>query len=318
MTNITRSAFVALAAALLAGPASAGCRLLSCGFVVAGNSALPVIGMHDMTGHRLTVEVAPAYWTLRSDTGGQKADLHAHGYSGAFAVKYEITPAWGVGLVGSFADQSGSSVINAKTSDLLVSADTANRSLAPGGAGFGGGTVTNVGGSFIALMGTYDFFHDPDGFRLPLSIGLARVNSRMDFNHDYFVGATHQVESFHLDDSGMGFVVNISADFLAWDKKLRIMPGFYEAHGLSYFDGFHYDVQRNGGQVQQFSGGGSSTGGGGGSSGGESATNDSPALYITVNYRPWDLGATWNYTQALLGGLVASNSIYSVHWQHRF
>lgn len=50
----------------------------------------------------------------------------------------------------------------------------------------------------------------------------------------------------------------------------------------------------------------------------QTATQAAPSLYISLLWRPWNLGFTWNYTETLLGGNVASNSIYSLHWGKRW
>jgi hypothetical protein len=295
----------ALVISLASSPAVAGCRLVSCGFIVAGNSALPVISMNEMQGGRWTVEVAPAYWTLKSDTGGQNADIKPKGFAGAFAVKREFSPRWGLAIIGAKAAQQGDTTLSRPTKDLLVSASRANTAIA-NGAGQRGGTVKDVGGSFYGLVATYDFFGEKDAtFRLPFSFGVSHVTNKLSFETSYANAGTTQTETFKLDKSGLGALVNLSADFIVWDKKLRVSPGIYINHGLSYIKDAEYKVTRSNGFSQTITAD-------------ESATNVAIASYVALSYRPWDLGFTWNFTQDVAGGAVASNSIYSLHWQKRF
>lgn len=304
--KIPRHTLLALAlASLLPLSARAGCRLTDCGFIVAANSALPVIGMHDMVGGRWVLEVAPAFWTMKTGTGGQAVDVHPKGFAGSLALQREFSPRWGLGIVAATSRQSGEVTTGQSLVNAIQAASDANAGTV-GGAGSAGGTIKNMGGSYVALLATHDFFSDPEGFRLPVSFGVAMVQNRLDYSHEFTNPAdgSLQRETMKIDHSGLGAVVNVSADFLV-KEKLRVMPGFYLAHGLAYLPAVEYKVQKNNGAVQTFSRD-------------QTSTQAAPSLYLSFLWRPWNLGFTWNYTEVALGGNVTSNSIYSLHWAKRW
>lgn len=249
-----------------------------------------------MRAGRWVVEASPGFWTLRSGekTGGgnPNVDISAQGYTGAFSVKREWTDRWGLGLFGSFASQTGEEAIPSNTS-LATIVQLKNL---PAGAGGAGGTIRGMNGSVIGLMVTYDFFPNPEGFRMPFSIGPLLVRQGMEFENT----APNPRESLKIDQSDIGAFWNLSGSFLVMKGKLRITQGVFGAVGGSFIRAVEYKT----GAATTVQDVGS--------------TNAAPVLYTAFLYRPWGLSFNWNMTELLLGSRVASNSIYSLKWTKKW
>lgn len=162
--------------------------------------AAPLIIMHDMLGERLIVEVMPAYWTASFD-GGDTA-----GYGGALALKYELTPNWGVALLGSY----GSSNEFSTTQSFLLSDQTQ----------FVSGKYKLDYSEALALALTYDPFSEPGGFRLPIYAGAVSRKAKMSGSEKWTTDTITVVNEV-TDD--LNWMAGISPEFNIW--KFRLQPG---------------------------------------------------------------------------------------------
>lgn len=283
-----RSATAALAMAmalLLPVTAKAGCKLGECLLGVTGDSIMGVMGMHDMKGGRWVVQASPGYITGKVGSAINPTDtFDLKGYSGAFAVKREFTAHWGFGLVGGFAMQSGKSTLTGP-SGLAPAAAFAEMPVGGtnGSDGYSGGEISNMYGNSVAALLTWDPFSDPDGFRMPISVGPAMIWEGFEFRHAFTnpnAGNAAQVDTAKVHRSDLGALANVSFD-LPPLKDFRLMPGFTVgvAPGTNYAQ-YDYTVQRNGATFGTF----------------RHETAMQPmfvSIYTALAYRPWDIGLNY-------------------------
>lgn len=287
------------ALALLPLSARANCKIGDCVSGVAGDSLFSVMSMHDMEGGRWIFEASPGYVTGKiKGSDIPRESLTVKGVTGAFAVKRELSPNWGVGMLGSFVKQSNENTL------------TTQSGLAPGnvatsipGSARAGGTIKDMSSRIIALMLTYDPFSNPDGFRLPLSVGPLYMDQGVEFTHSFSNSGVAQTEKASISRRDLGLFGNASFDFLV-AKDFRIMPGVSVGGapsflGASNYAKYDYVVERNGTRTlfpyetsfQSFF----------------------ATIYVQLLYRPWGLGAN---------AIVMSNSddikIYSLKLTKKF
>ena len=280
----------ALLLAVLSIPAAswAGCKLGECLLGVTGDSILGVMSMHDMVGDRWVVQVSPGYVTGKVGTAIHPNDtFDLKGYSSAFAVKREFTPHWGAGLIGGFTMQAGKSTLSGPSG---LAPTTAFPELPPGVGGNGsdghsGGEISQVYGNAVAALVTFDPFSNPDGFRLPISVGPMVLWEGFEFRHAFtntdVAGNPAQVDTTKGSRSDLGFLANASFD-MRFFKDFRFMPGLSVgfAPGKSNYAKYDYVVTRNGVPFGTFA----------------HETAMQPMLttiYASFLYRPWDVG--FNY-----------------------
>ena len=292
-----RKLVVALAALLLGTGKSWACRLSECTSQIGFTSLVSVLGMHDMEEGRWVIQAAPGLWNVtggfQASAGGNNVGvptralppdpylygaeyIKPHGYDGSLAIKREFSPNWGLGLMGSFASENGNSSI---TQGSGLAPDAAYNGT-PGGAGFMGGTYSNIFANEVALMATWDPFANPNGFRMPISFGPYVEWSGENFSHS-FVNPNNgqaQAESAAVRQTEVGALANISFDFLLF-KNLRVMPALLIGYVPQKNDNYNYVVSQAG-AVTSYPW---NTVGGGHVS----------MPYVTMTYRPWDLSVNY-------------------------
>ena len=289
---------------------SGGTKLSQAASDPLGSGVLPVVGMHDMEGHRWGVAASPFIWqTTHINTDGgccasaggaasKTSDLPSlHGFGGSLAVQYEFTPHWGAEVFWGTA-YGGTEDIGNQISGLAP--QTAFNGT-PNGAGFQGGQFHNFQGTVIGAMGVWDPFNHPNGFRMPISLGFFEGWQSFDFDHTFTNpnnAAVSQTESVRFRRSYPGVVTAISFDFLVF-KNFRIAPGALVGQGFAGQEaGYDYVVQQNGGASRSFHGTLTGTPGFG-------------TVYIAASYRPWGIG----YTLTLIPSVASTQAI---SWSHRW
>lgn len=276
---------------LACGTAQASTKLGQSATDPLGMALLPVSSMHDMQGGRWTVSVAPGLWTV----GGIAPDTCRHScgsgdYTFPFKIngklfglglKREFSPKWGAGVVFAWSKQGGSVDLGAQDSGLAPASALAGTA---GSAGFGGGTFENFGGYVFGAFVTHDFFDNPDGFRLPVSIGPMIAKQSLDFKHTFTNpnNSLAQTESVEWRRTFTGALINVSFDFLFF-KNLRVMPGIMGAFGFTSGaeSDFDYVVTQAGTSTAYKHS--------------LTASPESGTLYVQFLWRPWNLGTTFNF-----------------------
>jgi len=265
--------------------ARAGTKLGETLLGVTGDSVMGVMGMHDMKGGRWVVQVSPGYITGKVNTAfGTGENFSMKGYSMAFAIKREFTANWGAGLIGGFTKQSGNSTLSTPSG---LAPDTAFPEVptVPGvrRSGYSGGTISGMYGNALGVMLTLDPFSNPDGFRMPISVGPMMLWEGIKFRHEFNnpnLGNAAQVDTAEVKRSDLGFFSNISFDFIFF-KDFRVMPGIALgfAPGKSNYAKYDYNVTR-GGVTTAFAH--------------ETAMQPMwTSVYASFLYRPWDVNVNY-------------------------
>ena len=247
---------------------------------IGGLGLLAVSSMHDMTGERRRAQIAGGLWQTEVPLNNLTESFSASGANLAFAIKKEFSPQFGVGLIGSMVISSNDNPI---TSVSQLAPDTAAAALP--GSGASGGTFSDIYGNAVGVMFTYDPYPNPEGFRLPISLGPMFFWKGFRFEHTFnnpSNGNAAQTESAEVANTNIGIFANVSFDFLAFGT-LRIMPGILYAKGFtsdSELD-YQYEIDQ-GGTVSKFDAQ-------------LIQGDDFSEFYTALLYVPWNISFTLNF-----------------------
>jgi len=274
---------------------------------VTANSAVSVMSMHDMEGDRWVFEVSPGYWRglakLENVVGigdsSNEENVEPKGFVIAAAIKREFSPHWGMGFMAGGGRQKGGAEIVGFAS-LMPTSALASFTF-PTSVGAVGGEIKGMFSQFTALIFTFDPFSDPDGFRLPITVGPIWVNQGFDFQNEYTISGQTQTESLSQRRSWLGGYVNASFDFLLFNN-LRVMPGILYGRSFGGETSADYDyIVTNGGTTRTFAG---------------EITSSAifPTVYLSLMYRPWNLSLNYTLPVADSKDVKVSSLRWSKKW----
>jgi hypothetical protein len=300
--TMRRTAEWSLIAVLMvsAAPGWCGCKLVECVTSFSGDSLIPVVSMHEMRGDRWIVQASPGYWeTSLPEIEVLPTNVPMTGLVGSFAVKHEFTQHWGLGVGGSFTQQTSGGDLGTTVSGL----EPLTGSNAIPGSGAAGGKLSGIYGNSIFAMVTWDPFSGPDGFRMPLSLGPLYMWQGFQFSNTFVNAASGKTETDTVNASRrfVGFFANASFD-VPLGKKVYVSPGvlFGGYPGTPLFN-YDYVIAQNGGS-------------GGSYSQGDYLGEFFASIYVSALYRPWDLGFNYVITDQTASGSRSFSITLTKKW----
>lgn len=235
--------------------------------LLSGAIIAPVATMHNMLGDRFIIELMPAYWTASFDGGDTT------GYGGALALKYEFSAQWGIALLGSY----GSSEEFSATKSILGVQQT----------DFISGKHKLDNSQTLALALTHDFFPQPDGFRLPVFVGVMSGTAKLSGSEQ----GTNDTVTVTNEVTDLNWAFGISPEFNVW--LFRFQPAVV----IMNSEGSTITWKHQDGRTESKKGSGEFTGG----------------LLLGIKYEPFGLTYTFQSTPGV-DNLTIHSFVFTKVW----
>ena len=179
---------------------------------------------YSLKGGQAVITLSPAYLIYKSEEGENYHFGDVTGYGGAISTTYGLNSHVGIGAIASYLKMQGTS------SDAVELAPSTDPRSAGTLSGFviRHGDVQSEGGYGSVLL-ILDPFSEPEGFRLPIMLGINYYNMNQTENISGLTtdrnGSNTSYGSLNVTKSirGFGWALGLSAQFNL-GQKLRLAP----------------------------------------------------------------------------------------------